>query len=162
LTKQIFQIVNLGEKHHKPLIILVNKCDLIKKKEAIAEALRTKLKSLKYCPIICLSALQGKGIGLLIKVLGEMIKQSQKTLTKKELGVITEKMLANNPPKFFQGGKLKIYFAKHEPGLVHFFILFVNNPQWVHFSYQRYMINYLRKCLNLDYLPIKIVFKKSV
>jgi predicted GTPase len=73
--------------------------------------------------------LQGKGINLLVKVLGEMIKQSQKTLTRKEIEVVTEKMLNNNLPKFYQGGKLKIYFAKHEPGLVHFFIFFVNNPQ---------------------------------
>jgi GTPase len=162
LTKQIYQIVNLGEKHNKPLIIIVNKCDLISEKEAVIKELRNRLKSLSYCPIICLSALQGKGISLLVKVLGEMIKQSQKTLTKKEIEVVTEKMLNNNPPKFYQGGKLKIYFAKHEPGLVHFFIFFVNNPQWAHFSYQRYMVNYLRKHLKLDYLPVKVIFKKSV
>jgi GTPase len=162
LTKQIYQIVNLGEKHNKPLIIIVNKCDLISEKEAVIEELRNRLKSLSYCPIICLSALKGKGINLLVRVLGEMIKQSQKTFTKKEIEVIIEKMVANNPPKFYQGGKLKIYFAKHEPGLVHFFIFFVNNPQWTHFSYQRYMVNYLRKYLKLEYLPVKVIFKKSV
>jgi len=129
LTKQIYQIVNLGEMHNKPLIIIVNKCDLINEKEEVTKELRNRLKSLSYCPIICLSALEGKGTNLLIKVLGEMIKQSQKTLTRKEIEVITEKMLTNNPPKFYQGGKLKIYFAKHEPGLVHFFIFFINNPQ---------------------------------
>jgi GTPase len=162
LTKQIFQIANLGEKYNKPLTIIVNKCDLIEKKEVVVQELKNKLKSLNYCPIICLSALQGKGINLLIKTLGTMIKQSQTKLTRKEIEVITEKMLVNNPPKFYQGGKLKIYFAKHEPGLIHFFIFFINNPQWVHFSYQRYITNYLRKHLKLDYLPIKVIFKKSV
>jgi len=162
LTKQIFQIINLGEKYNKPLIIIVNKCDLIVKKEAVVKELKSRLKSLNYCPIIYLSALQGKGVNLLVKNLGEIIKQSQIKLTRKELEEITEKMLVNNPPKFYQGGKLKIYFAKHEPGLTHLFIFFVNNPQWIHFSYQRYMTNYLRKYLRIDYLPIKIIFKKSV
>lgn len=161
LTKQIFQIVNLGEKHNKPLIIIINKCDLIEKKQAIVEEIKNRLKSLSYCPIICLSALQGKGINLLVKMLEEMVRQSQKSLTRKEIERIIEGMVDNNPPKFYQGGKLKIYFAKHERGLVHFFIFFVNNPQWTHFSYQRYMVNYLRRHLQLDYLPIKIIFKKS-
>jgi len=70
-------------------------------------------------------------------------------------------MLINNPPKYFKGNKLKVYFAKQEPGLTQTFIFFVNNPQWTHFSYQRYMANYLRKNLSLECLPIKIVLKKS-
>jgi GTP-binding protein len=102
---------------------------LIKTKEQVVKELRSRLKSLSYCPIICLSALKGKGINLLVKSLGEMINQSQKKLTKKEIGEIIEKMLVNNPPKHHQGGKLKIYFAKQEPGLVHYFIFFVNNPR---------------------------------
>ena len=83
-------------------------------------------------------------------------------LSKKGLADTAEKMLLNNPPKNFKGNKIKIYFAKQEPGLTQSFIFFVNNPQWVHFSYQRYITNYLRKNLELDYLPIKVIFKKSV
>lgn len=162
LTKQILQIVNLGEKYNKALIIIVNKCDIIEKKELIVEELKNRLKSLSYCPIVCLSALKGRGINLLVKVLGEMIKQSQKQLTRKQIEETTEQMVTNNPPNYYQGGKLKIYYAKHEPGLVHFFIFFINNPKWTHFSYQRYMANYLRKNLGLEYLPIKILLRKSV
>ncbi|MCE8169694.1 MAG: hypothetical protein I3273_06290, partial [Candidatus Moeniiplasma glomeromycotorum] len=77
------------------------------------------------------------------------------------LAQMVEKMLINNPPKYFKGNKLKIYFAKQESGLVQCFIFFVNNPQLTHFSYQRYIINYLRKNLGLEYLPIKIILKKS-
>jgi GTP-binding protein len=90
-----------------------------------------------------------------------MLEQSQKKLSKKMMGETIEKMLINNPPKSFKGNKLKIYFAKHEPGLIQTFIFFVNNPQWAHFSYQRYITNYLRKSLGLEYLPIKAILKKS-
>ncbi|CAH1756397.1 12200_t:CDS:2 [Entrophospora sp. SA101] len=117
LTKQILQIVNLGEKYNKPLIIIVNKCDLIKSKKELVEEIKFRLKSLSYCPIICLSALKGTGIDLLMKNLEELITKSQKKFTRKELEETTAQVLANNPPKYHKGGKLKIYFAKQEPGL---------------------------------------------
>lgn len=161
LTKQILQIVNLGEKHNKPLIIIINKCDLLEEKKSLREELKKRLKSLNYVPVIYASALKGTGIKSLLKLLEKMLEQSQKKLSKKELVNLVEKMLANNPPKYFKGNKLKIYFTKQEPGLTQTFVFFVNNPQWVHFSYQRYMNNYLRKNLNLEYLPIKIFLKKS-
>src|SRR5207302_11204222 len=122
---------------------------------------KSRLKSLGYAPIIYISALKGIGIKPLLKVLEKMLEQAQKKLSKKGIEEIKEKMLLNNPPKYFKGNKLKIYFAKQEPGLIQTFIFFVNNPQWAHFSYQRYMINYLRKNLELKYLPIKTIIKKS-
>jgi len=161
LTKQLLQIVNLGEKHNKPLIIIINKCDLLEEKEELKKELKNRLKSLSFVPVIYISALKGVGVKSLLKVLEKMLEQVQKKLSKKGLAEVVEKMLINNPPKYFKGNKLKIYFAKQEPGLTQTFIFFVNNPQWAHFSYQRYMTNYLRKNLGLEYLPIKIVLKKS-
>jgi len=162
LTKQIFQIIHLAEKYHKPLIILVNKCDLIenKQKKVIQEEIRNRLKSLRYAPIIFLSALKEKGINSLLKIFSALLKESQKQFTKKQIEETIESMLIKNPTTY-KGSKLKIYFAKHHPDLIHYFIIFVNNPQLVHFSYQRYIINYLRKKLILEYLPVKLVFKKS-
>jgi len=112
-------------------------------------------------PVIYLSALKGIGVGLLMKTLEKMLKQAQQKTSKKGLAELVEKMLLNNPPKYYKGNKLKIYFVKQEPGLTQIFLFFVNNPQLVHFSYQRYMTNYLRKNLSLEHLPIKVILKKS-
>jgi GTPase len=161
LTKQILQIINLGEKHDKPLIIIINKCDLVADRKLLMRELKSRLKSLKYVPVIYASALKGEGMKSLLKTLEKILEQAQKKVSKRELAEIVEKMLINNPPKYFRGNKLKIYFAKQEPGLVQYFIFFVNNSQWIHFSYQRYVVNYLRKNLGLEYLPIKTIFKKS-
>jgi GTPase len=162
LTKQIFQIIHLAEKYQKPLIILVNKCDLIEKKQKklIQEQIKNRLKSLRYAPIIFLSALKEKGIDSLLKNFSSLLNESQKRFTKKKIEETIETMSIKNPVTY-KGSKLKIYFAKHYPGLTHCFIFFVNNPQLVHFSYQRYIINYLRKNLALKHLPIKSVFKRS-
>ena len=162
LTKQTFQIIHLAEKYQKPLIILVNKCDLIEaeQKKIIQEQIRNRLKSLRYAPIIFLSALAGKGINLLLKTLSSLLRKSQKQFTKKELEE-TIKIMSVKNPSTHKGSQLKIYFAKHQSGLVHYFVFFVNNPQLVHFSYQRYISNCLRKSLDLKYLPIKLIFKRS-
>lgn len=161
LTKQILQIIHLGEKHNKPLIIVINKCDLIEEKESLKEEVRKRLKSLGYVPIIYISALKGDGVKSLLKDLGKILEQSQRKFSKRELAETVEKMVINNSPKYFNGKKLKIYFVKQEAGLVQQFIFFVNNPQHSHFSYQRYMSNYLRKNLGLENIPIKIILKKS-
>ncbi|CAI2196169.1 13027_t:CDS:2 [Funneliformis geosporum] len=116
LKEKILQIVNLGERHNKPLIIIINKCDLLKEKKVLKEELKSRLKSLGYVPIIYASALKGTGIKSLLKILEKMLEQSQKKLSKKALAELIEKMLLNNPPKYHKGNKLKIYFAKQELG----------------------------------------------
>lgn len=70
-------------------------------------------------------------------------------------------MLERNPPPYYGKKRLKFYFMLHEKGLISYFIFLVNNKNYVHFSYQRYIINCLRDKLELKYLPIKLVFKNS-
>jgi GTPase len=111
-------------------------------------------------PIVLLSVLQGKGIKSLLKNFALLLEESQKQFTKKKLAKAIEDMSVKNSFSY-KGSRLKIYFAKYQPGLTHYFIFFVNNPQLVHFSHQRCIVNCLRKHLDLKYLPIKLVFKKS-
>lgn len=162
LNKQILQVIHLGEKHCKPLFIIINKCDLISDKKPVITELRNRLKSLNYCPIIALSAWKETGISSLIECLNKALQGAEKKISKKEISAAIEKMIFSNPPPYYKGNKLKIYFAKQEAGLIPHFIFFVNNPQWVHFSYQRYITNCLRSSFDLKYLPIKITWKKSV
>jgi len=163
ITKQILQIINLSEKYNKALIIVINKKDLINNESEIINKLKKHLKSLRYCPLIFISALNGTGINSLIKVFEEMLEESKKNFSKIELENHIKKMTDENPPNYYQNGKLKIYFVKHKKkSLIHDFIFFVNNPKWAHFSYQRYISNYLRNELRIKKLPINIRFKKSV
>jgi predicted GTPase len=123
------QIINLSRKHNKAFIILINKCDLVKEKLLLIKEIRDRLKSLSYASIVCISALKGTGIKSLLKVLEKMLENCRKKISRKELEEAIKKMLLDNPPKYFKNNKLKIYFAKQEPGLVQNFIFFVNNPQ---------------------------------
>ncbi|MCE8162639.1 MAG: 50S ribosome-binding GTPase [Candidatus Moeniiplasma glomeromycotorum] len=164
LTKQLLQIVNLGEKFSKPLIIVINKSDLVpnNQKVTIETELRKRLKSLSYVPVIFLSALTGTKVQFLLEISARMLQKVHQKFSKKELDTQIQKIVTANPPPSFSGQRLKIYFVKHEAGPAHYFIFFVNNPRWVHFAYQRYLVNRLRESLSLEYLPIRIIFKKSV
>ncbi|CAJ0830354.1 1835_t:CDS:2 [Entrophospora sp. SA101] len=117
LTKQTLQIIHLAEEYQKPLIIIVNKADLIeiKQKKLIHEQIMARLKSLRYAPVICLSALQGEGINSLLKAFALLLKESQKQFTKREIAKAVEDMSVKNPFSY-KGSRLKIYFAKHQPG----------------------------------------------
>ncbi len=141
----------------------MNKIDLVasEEKRLIELNIRDKIKSLRFVPMAFISASEKRGLGVLLKYLREIIEQSQKQFTKKQISESIELMLSKSPPAHRQGKQLKIYFAKYKPGLTYYFILFVNNPLLIHFSYQRYITNSLRKDLDLKYLPIKLVFKKS-
>jgi GTP-binding protein len=163
LSKQIFQIIHLGEKYQKALLIIINKCDLIdkEKQKDIENQIRARIKSLRFVPLIFLSAAKGTGIKSLFTYLEQLFQQSQKQFNKKILQQCLEGIITRNPPPYYGKKKLKIYFIQQEKGLVRYFILFVNNKRYIHFSYQRYITNYLREKLDLKYLPIRLVFKNS-
>lgn len=163
ITKQILQIVNLAEKCEKAVIIILNKTDLVDKDqlEEKKEEIRSRLKSFLFVPIVCISAQTQKNISSLFKVLDEMIEQSNLKFSKNAVCTQFDAMLEKNPPSSINGKRLKVYYGIQEKGFVQKFIVFVNNPKLVHFSYERYLINNLRKKFNITHLPIKLFFKKS-
>ena len=83
------------------------------------------------------------------------------TFGKSVLALNFEKIVQKNPPAAIKGKRMKIYYAIHEGGALHKFIIFVNNTNLIHFSYHRYIVNCLRKNLGISSLPIKLIFKKS-
>lgn len=163
ITKHALQIINLAEKCEKAITIILNKIDLIDnyQLEEKKEEIRSRLKSFSFVPIVCISAKESNNLPSLLKSLDESIEQSKLNFSKSVVANQFEIILKKNPPSSIRGKRLKVYYAIHEGGLVHKFIIFVNNPDLVHFSYQRYIVNSLRRNLKINSLPIKLFFKKS-
>ena len=65
-----------------------------------------------------------------------------------------------NPTPIFNGGRLKIFFANQVTTCPPTFVLFVNNPSYMHFSYERYIENRLRDCFDFTGTPIKIICRE--
>ena len=149
---------------HKAIIIVVNKWDIVDKDEntmaSFSKEVRKQYKFLDYAPIIFLSALTKRRVNTLFEAL-DLVHQAYYTRIKTSLlnDVIQEAQVMNLAPDF-NGGRLKIYYANQVSTAPPHIVLMVNDPEFMHFSYQRYLENKLRETFNFDGTPIKISLKK--
>ena len=149
---------------HKAIIIVVNKWDIVDKDEntmsSFSKEIRKQYKFLDYAPIIFLSALTKRRVNTLFEAL-DLVHQAYYTRIKTSLlnDVLQEAQVMNLAPDF-NGGRLKIYYANQVSTAPPHIVLMVNDPEFMHFSYQRYLENKLRETFNFDGTPIKISLKK--
>src|SRR5699024_6162013 len=93
-----------------------------------------------------------------IEVINNKLKAKIKTHTFNE---ILNRAQLLNPAPDFNGGRLKIYYASQVNANIPTFILFVNNPKFLHFSYKRYLENQIRAQFNFDGIPINLIFREK-
>ena len=149
---------------HKAIIIVVNKWDLVDKDtntmSSFEKEIRKEYKFLDYAPVVFLSALTKRRVQTLFDAL-KMVHEAYHTRIKTSLlnDVMQEAQVMNLAPDF-NGGRLKIYFASQVSTAPPHIVLVVNEPNFMHFSYQRYIENKLRETFNFEGTPIRIVLKK--
>ena len=123
--------------------------------------LRKELKFVPYAPIIYVSELTGSRVDKIFELLNT-VNEAYKTKISTSLlnRVIRDAQMMNEAPDF-NGGRLKITYVQQVGIMPPKFALFVNNPSFMHFSYQRYLENRLRDSFNLDGTPIDFVLRKK-
>lgn len=149
----------------KPIIIVVNKWDLIDNKDEamknFTKLIRSDLAFVSYAPIVFLSALTKKRIHTLIPEIIKVYNNSKIEIKTSVLNdVIMDAYNLNLPPSY-KGKRLKIYFASQEGNKPPKFVLRVNSKGLIHFSYERYLENKLRESFNLEGTPIILQFKNK-
>ena len=164
VTDQDKHVIEYATDLHKAIIIVVNKWDIVDKDEntmsSFTKEIRKQYKFLDYAPVVYLSALTKRRINTLFDAL-ELVHKAYYTRIKTSLlnDVIQEAQVMNLAPDF-NGGRLKIYFASQVSSAPPHIVLSVNDPNYIHFSYQRYIENRLRETFSFDGTPIKISLKK--
>ncbi|MDO8054045.1 ribosome biogenesis GTPase Der ['Opuntia sp.' phytoplasma] len=165
ISDQDKNIASMIFKANKPCIIIANKCDLITKNDQIQDTfenkIRNELKFLDYMPLINISALKKYNLDKFMKTLDIVFLNYKRTFKDHVLNDILYKAIQLNPPHIFQQGKARFYYLKQIFNKPPTFVCLVNNPQFIHFSYERFLKNQLRLNLELQGLPIKIIFKKK-
>lgn len=148
----------------KGVILVVNKWDLVQKDEKtmqkMEKTLREQFKYLDYAPIVFVSAKERKRIDTLFPLLQEVYENNRKRVTTSVLNDILIDAQAMNPTTTFNGGRLKIYYANQVSVCPPTFVLFTNDPQYLHFSYKRYLENRLRSAFGFEGTPIHIICRK--
>ena len=164
ITEQDKHVISYATDLHKAIIIVVNKWDIVDKEtntmSDYEKLIRQEYKFLDYAPIIFLSALTKRRVNTLFDALLN-VHEAYHTRIKTSLlnDVLQEAQVMNQAPDF-NGGRLKIYFATQVLTAPPTITLSVNDPEFMHFSYQRYIENRLRETFNFDGTPIKISLKK--
>lgn len=156
-------IAGLAYKANIPAIIVVNKWDIVNKDDYtmsnMMKKIRILFKFLSWAPIVFLSAKENSRVKSLfdeIKAIQEMAKKkiSSSALTE----VIKKAQMMNNSPSCNQG-RLKISYVTQVNGQIPTFVLFCNNPNFLHFSYARYLENEIKENFNFTKVPITLYFK---
>ena len=157
-------VIEYATELHKAIIIVVNKWDIVDKEtntmSNFSKLIRDQYKFLDYAPICYVSALKKSRINTIFEAL-EVVHNAYHTRIKTSLlnEVIQDAQVMNQTPNF-NGGRLKIYYASQVSTAPPTIVLFVNNVNFMHFSYQRYIENRLRETFNFDGTPIKIILRE--
>ena len=149
----------------KPVILVVNKWDLIEDKEKVmkefTKEMRNHFQFLSYANIVYLSALTKKRIHTLMPEINRSYENSRKEVKTSVINdVITDAYNLNNPPSY-KGKRLKIYFTSQVSTCPPTFELRVNSRGLIHFSYERYLENKIRESIDFTGTPIVLKFKNK-
>lgn len=163
-TEQDTKILGLAHNLGKAIIILVNKWDLIQKDnhthQEYFKIVRNKFAYATYAPILFVSALTGQRLPNMFELINKVYKNSKRELKTSDVNRIIEESVAMTQPPSDKGKKLKIYYGTQTGIQAPTFTLFVNNEDLFHYSYQRYILNNLRKAADFEGVRLKLNIKE--
>ena len=149
----------------KPVILVVNKWDLVEEKEKemkkFTQELRNNFQFMPYAPIVYLSALTKKRIHTLMPEVIKVYNNSKKEIGTSVLNDVIRDAYELNLPPSYKGKRLKIYFANQAKTCPPTFNIQVNSKGLIHFSYERYLENKIRESFDFEGTPIVLQFKNK-
>lgn len=148
---------------HKAIIIVVNKWDLVEKDQNtmsdFTKTIRKEYKFLDYAPIVFLSAKTKSRLNTLFDTLEQVHVAYHTRISTSLLNQVLQDAQVMNQAPDFNGGRVKILYGSQVSVTPPTIVLFVNDRNFMHFSYLRYIDNRLRDTFNFEGTPINIVLK---
>jgi GTP-binding protein len=164
IQEQDKKIAGYAHEAGKAVIIVVNKWDTIDSEEKTMKEFEDKVRSnfrfLDYAPIVFLSAKTKKRIHTLLPKVLEASENHAKRVQTNILNEVIMDALAMNPSPSIKGQKLKIFYATQVAVKPPSFVVFVNEPELMHFTYERFLENRIREAFGFEGTPIKIFARK--
>jgi len=164
VADQDARICGYAYERNRAVILAVNKWDLVKNdahmKKRLSDAVERQLKFLSFAPRVHLSALTGEGVMDLLRHMERLYEQYDRRISTGAVNRAISDMILRRPPPDQGRRRLKVFYATQVRTRPPTFVVFVNRPDMVHFSYERFMINQLRDTLGLQLTPVKLIFKK--
>ncbi len=164
ITEQDERIVGLAHEEGKGIIIVLNKWDLIQDKEEaykrFMKDVQQRLKFADYAAVITLSAQTRQRITKVFEEIDLVINEREKRVPTAELNRVFEKLAAHHEPPLYRSRRVKYFYITQVAIKPPTFVVFVNYPDGVHFSYLRFIENNLREAFGFRGTPVRIFPKR--
>lgn len=165
VTEQDARIAGLISDAGKAAVVVMNKWDTIEKDTNTLEQKRKEvlndLKFMDYAQVVFTSAMTGQRVSNILQAVQDAYGQASRRVSTGALNdVIGDAMISLQPP-VMGGRRLKIYYATQQSVLPPTFILFVNHEELMHFSYQRYLENQIRKSFGFEGTPLRFIMREK-
>lgn len=165
VTAQDEHIAGIAHNNGKASIIVINKWDLVEKDNETFNQYRkdvyNALAYMTYAPSIFISAKTGQRVDKIFDLINSCYEQASKRITTGLLNDMLAEATARVQPPTDKGRRLKIYYMTQTGIRPPTFVLFCNNAELFHFSYQRYIENCLRDTFGFEGTPIRLVIKQK-
>lgn len=164
VTEQDTKIAGLIHEEGKAVAVVVNKWDLPEKETGTLEKYRkevlSSLKFMDYAPVLFVSAKTGQRIQTILKTVRQIYDISCRKITTGVLNDVLNDAITDLQPPIQGTRRLKIYYSTQCAVQPPTFLLFVNDPELMVFSYERYLENYFRKTFDFTGTPIRFVLRE--
>lgn len=165
VTEQDAKIAGHAYERGKALIIAINKWDLIDKSDKtyleFEKEVRNVLSFVTYAPIVLISAKTGKRVNKVFALIKEVYSSYTKRISTGIFNdILNEAVILNQPPTD-KGRRLKIYYGTQVGIKPPKFVIFINDRELSHFSYERYLENQIRQNFGFEGTPIQLEFKEK-
>ena len=187
LGEQDQRIAGYAHEQGKLVLVVVNKWDLVvdpppmpdlpyvlddpltpaqrRRQERLFEKdferqVRDRLAFLSYSPVLFVSALTGRGLSTVFPQILESYRQYSARIPTAKLNRLILDASIEHPPPMRRGRRMKVYYATQAESCPPTIVLFVNDPQLMHFGYERYLRNQIREAFGLDGTPIRFVARE--
>ena len=165
VTEQDARIAGMIHEEGTAAVVIVNKWDALEKETGTLEKFKKQviedLKFMDYAPVLFISALTGQRAANVLPEVNKVWEQASRRVGTGALNdVLGDAQIALQPP-MMGGRKLKIYYGTQTGTCPPTFALFVNSEELMHFSYQRYLENSLRKAFGFEGTPIRFLLREK-
>lgn len=165
ITDQDEKIAGLAHEAGKATIIVVNKWDLVEKDNStvkeFTDKIRTSLAYMPYAPILFISAKTGQRLNKLYEYINYVNEQAALRISTGMLNDVLSDAITKVPPPTDRGRRLKIYYMTEAGVRPPTFVIFCNEAELFHFSYQRYIENKMREVFGFHGTPIRFIIRQK-
>ncbi len=163
ITEQDLKVAAFADKKAKGIVIVVNKWDLAKGKglkiDDYTQQIRDQMPFLSFAPILYISALTGSRVFDVLEIVKEIAEQYKKRISTAQVNKVLQSAQDAHQLPVSKGRRVKIFYGTQVSAAPPIFMFTCNDPDGIHFSYRRFLINQIRETFGFKGVPVRLVFR---